>query len=136
MIKSKTLFFKFIITALLLITSSLAQAADYSKTLSPQERQNICDSLQAAQTKKSGSDESLDNPIVPNGALLGVYNATRNIRRHFDVPRRSRPRQEKCQNPKNEHQPFQLSERTDVALRRNYILFRLYDGSFHHDLCC
>ncbi|MBQ7659660.1 MAG: hypothetical protein IJS26_02795 [Alphaproteobacteria bacterium] len=79
MIKSKTLFFKFIITALLLITSSLAQAADYSKTLSPQERQNICDSLQAAQTKKSGSDESLDNPIVPNGALLGVYNATRNI---------------------------------------------------------
>ena len=79
MIIAKIIFFKFIITASLLFVSSFAWSADYNKTLSTQERQNICDSLQATQTKKSASNESLDNPIVPNGALLGVYNATRNI---------------------------------------------------------
>lgn len=78
MIKHHTYIF-YLLLAILLFTSSFARAADYGKTLSPQERQNICDTLQATQTKKSASNESLDNPIVPNGALLGVYNATRNI---------------------------------------------------------
>ena len=78
MIKRHTHIF-YLLLAILLFASSFAQAADYGKTLSPQERQSVCDTLQATQTKKSASNQSLDNPIVPNGALLGVYNATRNI---------------------------------------------------------